>query len=62
MIEKDMTLIMPRIDTMDVQPRGHQLSCQNLIQEHRFIAMIEAAGFRYRICGACGVVRIEDRW
>lgn len=62
MIERDITMLMPKVDTMDVQPRGDLASCQDMIQPHRFIAMIQAAGFRYQICGACGVVRIEERW
>jgi hypothetical protein len=61
LIEKDLIIEIPQLDTVDVLPRGS--GCfQNLQQGHRFLLRAEVAPFVYSICYACGAVRIEEKY
>lgn len=45
-------------DSVDVHPRGH--GCDSLTGGCEFFLDTSAAGFKYRICGRCGTVRIIE--
>jgi hypothetical protein len=60
-IEKELTIVGPFQDALDVQPRGE--GCWTLdpsVTTHEFFIKTQAAGFTYRICGRCGTVRIVE--
>lgn len=61
LIERELTISIPRQDAADVHPRGPDADCIAAMRGHHFFAEIEGCGFKYSICGRCGTVRISEQ-
>jgi hypothetical protein len=59
LIERDLTITAVVRDSLDVHPRPDH--CDQVMDGgHGFFLSVNAAGYRYQICGRCGTVRISE--
>lgn len=59
-IDRELMIVSPQLDVLDVQPRGHG-SCDTVIgPTHEWGAAYSAAGIIFRICAKCGTVRMKE--
>lgn len=59
LIERDIIITTPLLDTCDVHPRGY--GCPDIMEEHVFLLPnVQTAGFWYQICQRCASVRISE--